>query len=127
MHAWLASILAAGIILLIAAIAGLTIFTSGSQLWIVLIVVAVVSILIATWLIYTAARAQYTKIKTGKEALIGAQGVASTDINPRGEIRVMGEFWQAKTAERPIDKGEDVKVVGMEGMFLLVKPLKGKA
>jgi membrane-bound serine protease (ClpP class) len=127
MHAWLASILAVGIILLITAIFGITIFALNSQIWIALIVAAVVSIVIAIWLIYAAARAQYIKIKTGKEALIGSQGEATTEIAPKGEIRIMGEFWQAKSVSGHISKGQVIEVVGMEGMFLTVKASKGKS
>jgi membrane-bound serine protease (ClpP class) len=72
-------------------------------------------------------KAQYAKVKTGKEALIGAKGVAVTDLNPKGEIRVVGEFWQATAKGTQIRSGQTVEVVGMEGMFLVVKPSEEKA
>jgi membrane-bound serine protease (ClpP class) len=78
-------------------------------------------------MIYKAAQAKLSKIKTGKEALISSKGVAVTDLNPKGEIRVLGEFWQATTKESEIKTGEKVDVVGMQGMFLVVKPIKEKA
>jgi len=78
-------------------------------------------------MIYKAAQAKLSKIKTGKEALIGSRGVAVTDLNPKGEIRVLGEFWQATAKEGEIKNGEKVEVVGMQGMFLVVKPVKEKA
>jgi len=78
-------------------------------------------------MIYNAAKAKLSKIKTGKEVLIGSVCVAVTDLNPKGEIRVLGEFWQAITKEGEIKNGEKVEVVGMQGMFLVVKPVKEKA
>ena len=78
-------------------------------------------------MIYKAAQAKLSKIKTGKEALIGSVGVAVTDLKPKGEIRVLGEFWQATAKETEIKTGEKVEVVGMEGMFVIVKPVKEKA
>jgi membrane-bound ClpP family serine protease len=57
---------------------------------------------------------------------IGSVGLAVTDLKPRGEIRVLGEFWQATAKEGEIKTGEKVEVVGMEGMLLVVKPVKEK-
>jgi membrane-bound serine protease (ClpP class) len=81
---------------------------------------------IVIWMIYKAVSARLSKIKTGKEALIGSVGVSVTDLKPQGEIRVVGEFWQATAKEGWIKNGEKVEVVGMEGMFLVVRPVKEK-
>jgi membrane-bound serine protease (ClpP class) len=81
---------------------------------------------IVIWMIYKAVSARLSKIKTGKEALIGSVGVSVTDLKPQGEIRVVGEFWQATAKEGWIKNGEKVEVVGMEGMFLIVRPVKEK-
>jgi membrane-bound serine protease (ClpP class) len=82
---------------------------------------------LAAWMLYKVLKASLFKVKTGKEALIGATGVAVTDLKPTGEIRVVGEFWQAITKDAWVRKDEPVEVVGMEGMFLVVKPHKEKA
>ena len=81
---------------------------------------------LAAWMLYKGVKARLFKVKTGKEALIGAKGVAVTDLKPIGEIRVIGEFWQATAKDEWIKNGETVEVVGMEGMFLVVKPAKEK-
>ena len=96
------------------------------QLQISLAVVILALTIILIWMIFKAKRANQFKIKTGKEVLIGSIGCAVTDLKPEGEIRVVGEFWQATTKEGPIKNGEKVEVVGMEGMFLVVKPIKEK-
>ena len=67
------------------------------------------------------------RVKTGKEALVGAKGTATTDLKPNGEVRVLGEFWQATTKEGEINMGQTIDVVGMEGMFLVVVPTEQKA
>jgi membrane-bound serine protease (ClpP class) len=82
---------------------------------------------LAVWMLYKGVRAHLSKVKTGKEALIGSRGVAVTDLNPAGEIRVVGEFWQATAKVGWIGKGEEVEVVGLEGLFLVVRPYKEKA
>ena len=82
---------------------------------------------IAAWLFYVGIKAQYKRIKTGEEALIGATGIAITDLKPKGEVRVLGEFWQATSKDIPITNGDPIEVVDMEGMFLIVKPSQQKA
>jgi membrane-bound serine protease (ClpP class) len=76
---------------------------------------------------YKAVESIFFKVKTGKEALIGNTGVAATDLNPKGTVRVMGEFWQATAKNGAIKKDENIKVTGMEGMTLIVEPLKENA
>jgi len=72
-------------------------------------------------------KAQFKRVKTGKEALIGAKGIAATDLKPKGEVRVLGEFWEATAKDVSIDVGQAVEVVGMEGMVLVVKAAEQKA
>jgi membrane-bound serine protease (ClpP class) len=128
MHAWLAFVIALGILALSLAVTGVATFGASSQILIALAVIVIVAAAIGGWLIYAAMKAQYARVKTGKEALIGAFGVAMTDLKPKGEVRILGEFWQAKTAkDTPIINGETVNVIGMDGMFLVVKPAKEKA
>jgi membrane-bound serine protease (ClpP class) len=93
---------------------------------VVLAIILLVIAGIAAWLFYAGIKAQYKSVKTGKEALIGAIGVAVTDLKPKGEVRVQGEFWQAITKGEPVNNGQTVEVVCLEGMFLVVKPSKEK-
>jgi membrane-bound serine protease (ClpP class) len=92
----------------------------------VLIIVAVAMASLFSFIVYKVAKARLSKIKTGKEALIGARGTAVSDLKPKGEIRVVGEFWQAKAKDEEIKKGEEVEVIGMEGLFLIVRRVKRK-
>ncbi len=131
MHAWLAFatgiLFAVGALLLFAAFSGITYYGIGAQIIVAVAVGILVLAAIASWLLYAAVRAQYSRVKTGKEALIGARGVASTDLDPKGEVRVFGEFWQATAKEGRIVQGQDVEVVGMDGMFLVVIRVEDKA
>ena len=92
-------------------------------LGITLIIVAVIVAII----FYFGVKAQFNKVKTGKEVLIGSKGIATSDLKPEGEIRVLGEFWKATAKDTPIVVGQAVEVVGMEGMLLVVKPTEQKA
>ena len=77
----------------------------------------VLSVLVA-WLVFKALR---RKPATGREGLIGEIGEALTDLDPRGEILVAGEYWKAK-AQRKIDKGRNVRVTAVSRMLLDVEP-----
>ena len=72
-------------------------------------------------------KAQFTRVKTGQEALIGAVGTVTRDLAPKGEIRVQMEFWEAKAADgQAIAAGTEVTVAAMDGMTLLVKAAEQK-
>ncbi len=98
----------------------------SQQIQTVLVVTAVLMATLFSFIVYKAAKAKLSKVRTGKEALIGAEGIAVSDLKPKGEVRVMGEFWQAKAKDEWINKGEKVKVIDMEGLFLIVKAAEGK-
>ncbi len=129
MHAWLAFL--AGI-LIVAAGSLITSASLGIAFGLAIEIVVFLAIMllliagIAAWLFYAGIKAQYKSVKTGKEALIGAKGVATSAIKPKGEVRVLGEFWQAMTKDVPIANGQAIEVVCLEGMFLVVKPTEEK-
>ncbi len=60
--------------------------------------------------------------KTGADQLVGLQGVAQEQIDPRGYIHVRGELWRAETepGNGPILAGSRVKVLAANGMTLIV-------
>jgi membrane-bound serine protease (ClpP class) len=64
---------------------------------------------------------------TGKEELIGAEGVVTSPIPAGGEgmIRVHGELWSADAAQ-PIAQDSLVKILRVDGLKLFVEPLQAK-
>jgi membrane protein implicated in regulation of membrane protease activity len=54
---------------------------------------------------------------------IGSRGRAATPVSPTGYVRVNGELWRA-SSNSTIDAGEEIAVIGMEGMTLLVSPIE---
>jgi membrane-bound serine protease (ClpP class) len=72
-------------------------------------------------------KAQFERVRTGREALIGAKGIVTSDLKPKGEIRVMSEFWEATAQNTVIAAGQEVEVIGMDGMTLVVKAAEQKA
>lgn len=55
-------------------------------------------------------------------ALVGATGTAETPISPTGIASAEGETWSARTRKGPIRPGEALKVVGVDGLQLIVEP-----
>jgi len=63
------------------------------------------------------------KTATGKEELIGTQGVAVAPLpaGAEGMIRVHGELWRAESSS-PVQEGEPVRILRVEGLKLYVEP-----
>lgn len=67
-------------------------------------------------------RAQRAVPRSGQEGLIGAVGVARSRLDPEGTVHVQGEMWTATSVGGPIDEGQPVRVVGLDGLHVRVKP-----
>lgn len=94
----------------------------GPLLQVSLSVILTVVGLTATFFILVfslAVRAQRRHVTTGSEGLVGEIGIAGTNIEPEGSVRVHGEIWRA-FGDEPIKKGETVNVVAVEGLRLKV-------
>jgi len=67
-------------------------------------------------------RAQFLPKRTGRETMIGKTSSAQSRIDAAGgRVFVEGELWQA-TSETPVESGQTVEVVGIDGLTLKVKP-----
>jgi membrane-bound serine protease (ClpP class) len=56
----------------------------------------------------------------GAETLIGREALVTTACRPNGQVRLDGEFWEAR-CEAGADAGETVTIVGREGLTLTVE------
>ncbi|MBP1687796.1 MAG: serine protease, partial [Deltaproteobacteria bacterium] len=74
------------------------------------------------WVSYLVVRTQRRRPSLGVEGLVGEVGEVRQRIDGRrgGKVFVQGEYWSA-VADAPIDVGERVQVVGIEGMQLTVR------
>ncbi|MFH1824543.1 MAG: nodulation protein NfeD [Candidatus Firestonebacteria bacterium] len=65
------------------------------------------------------------KVVTGISSLIHSIGEVKVGIDPEGIVFVNNEDWSAvSNTGEPIKKGEEVKVISVEGVKLVVEPLK---
>lgn len=66
------------------------------------------------------ARAQRRKVVAGSQTLIGLSGVAVTDVNLEGIVRVGSEEWSAISVGDDIRAGDEVDVVDVQSIRLIV-------
>jgi membrane-bound serine protease (ClpP class) len=71
-------------------------------------------------LVRAALRTRKLPVATGREVLMGREGVAISDLAPQGTVRVNDEDWTAVAEFQPISAGETVEVIGVEGIMLQV-------
>jgi len=60
-------------------------------------------------------------IVSGREQLVGASGEVLESFDAQGRVRVHSETWTARS-QQPLQKGDRVRVVGVEGLLLDVEP-----
>ena len=95
---------------------------SGSVLsisWTSILAVAMISAIFVFGVLSFAVKAQLSKVRTGKEGLVGEAGSAWTDVAETGKVFLHGEYWNA-TSDEPIKAGEKVVVSGVKGLTLKV-------
>ena len=66
-------------------------------------------------------RAQKQRVQTGREGLVGAVGVARSELAPAGTVFVQGEIWSAESVDGPIPAGGRVRVTRVDGLRLRVR------
>ena len=79
--------------------------------------------LLTVFLMRLVLKSRAWKTATGKEEMLGAEGVVTTPLPAQGEgmIRVHGELWRA-AASSPVPEGALVRVTRVDGLKLFVEP-----
>jgi len=87
----------------------------------VLIAVMVAWALFAVVLFMFTTRTLKKQTVVGLPTMIGSRGKVASSLAPEGLVRIRGELWGATSAEGEVKKGEDVEVVGEDGLKLVVR------
>jgi membrane-bound serine protease (ClpP class) len=88
--------------------------------WNVVLVLGAAAFEVAeTWFFIRLSRRRRAAI--GAETLLGARAEAISACRPEGQVRLAGEIWQAR-CRAGADRGDTVRVVGREGLTLVVEP-----
>jgi membrane protein implicated in regulation of membrane protease activity len=72
---------------------------------------------------YWQRRVRGQKVQTGVENLIGSTGEVTDPLEPSGQVRVLGELWEARSSSK-LPRGSRVRVVAVHGLALEVEAIE---
>jgi membrane-bound ClpP family serine protease len=87
----------------------------------------VIAAVMAAWLVFSTSFFIFTsrvlrrQTIVGLPTMIGSRGRVTGSLDPEGLVKIKGEFWGATSVEGNIAAGEEVEVVGEEGLKLVVR------
>jgi membrane-bound serine protease (ClpP class) len=91
--------------------------------WRVLVPTVVALSLFGAVVVFLIGRTFGLRQTSGVDELVGLVGRSTTRLDPSGRVFVRGEYWSVD-ADEPVEEGEPVQVVGVEGMRLRVRRLE---
>jgi membrane-bound serine protease (ClpP class) len=94
--------------------------------WAVIVPVAIFTTLFFVTVVSAAVRARRIPKSTGRDWLIGQEGVVTSDLTPTGVVQLGGERWSAKSTGGPLPVGMKVRVIGVDGLTLQVEQVMGR-
>ena len=86
--------------------------------------VTTVTALFFLFLVTMGLRAQRAKPVSGANAMIGQSAVTLSELNPSGQVSVVGEIWRAVSLSDPIKANENVIIKEIKELTLYVEPEK---
>jgi membrane-bound ClpP family serine protease len=63
------------------------------------------------------------QVPVGLPSMVGTRGKAASALSPEGMVKIKSELWAAKADTGRIASGDDIEVVGEDGLKLVVKPV----
>lgn len=117
----------------IAGILGIVAFITGSFMlfdpqhtayriaWPLILAMSILSFTFIFMSLTLAIQSHKRKIVSGKEGLIGSEGIVLSIMNKQIVVRVLGEIWAASSST-PLETGDKIKVVDVKGLVLYVEP-----
>jgi membrane protein implicated in regulation of membrane protease activity len=64
----------------------------------------------------------FIRPKVAADNIIGSEGRVTKPLAPEGYVKVRGVLWKAICNESELGVGDEVEVIGIEGLRLIVKP-----
>jgi len=92
----------------------------SGELWFLVAAAGTTAAILAA-LSYKAIAVQRLPDRTGDGSLVGLVVPARTNLAPTGKIFADGAFWDARS-DTPVNAGEPVRIVAVEGLSLVVRP-----
>jgi len=88
----------------------------------VIVTFAVTSVLLLVFVVGLAIKARRRPVVSGMEELLGSEALVVEDFEQEGRVNIHSENWSA-LCDTPLQKGQVVKVIGIDGLTLQVEPL----
>ena len=96
-------------------------FDVNLPLWVLGILMAALAIY--SFIMYRVGRSTFLiRPKVAAETVIGSGGKVTRRLAPEGYVKVQGVLWKATCVESELEVGDEVVVVGIEGLRLIVSP-----
>ncbi|MBC8276246.1 MAG: hypothetical protein H8E40_14930 [Chloroflexi bacterium] len=96
-------------------------FDVNLPLWVLAILMAALAIY--SYIMYWVGRSTFLiRPKVAAETVIGNDGKVTKRLAPEGYVKVQGVLWKATCVESELEVGDEVVVVGIEGLRLIVTP-----
>lgn len=89
--------------------------------------VAVLIAVMVAWLAFSVGLFMFTtrtlkrQTVVGLPTMTGSKGKVASSLSPEGMVRIKGELWGATSLEGNVDKGDEIEVVGEDGLKLVVR------
>jgi membrane-bound serine protease (ClpP class) len=88
--------------------------------------ILMVALAVYSYTMYRVGRSTFLiRPKVAAEAVIGNGGKVTKRLAPEGYVKVQGVLWKAICDEAELEIGDEVVVVGIEGLRLIVSPKGG--
>src|SRR5205085_7591102 len=91
--------------------------------WFVIVPVAIFTTLFFVFAVGAVVRARRLPKRTGRERLVGSEGIVTSALEPKGVVQVAGERWTAESSGAVLPAGTPVTVVALDGLTLRVEPV----
>jgi membrane-bound serine protease (ClpP class) len=109
----------------------ITLYGGSSDLhpaWWALVLVVTTVIIFYVFAVPSFIRSRFSTPTVGREGMLGELGTAAVTVNPDGVVLVRDARWRARTNRAtPIQAGDRVRVIAIEGVVLEVEPEAGGA
>ena len=118
----------------IAGVLGLIAFVFGSLVlfdindpsfhitWTLIAIMTVITVTFFFIVVNLVIRSHKSTVLTGREGLIGKEGIVMNVMNDQVIVQILGEIWEARSPQM-LERGQKVKVTHAQGLLLTVVPL----
>ena len=91
--------------------------------WPIVTAMSLITFIFIFFVLSIAIRSHKKAIVSGKEGLIGEEGVVLSVMNEQVVVRVLGEIWDARSTKM-LKEGQHIRIIGVKGLMLFVEPIR---